>query len=52
MASGQFGRAADVLTQRFNAVQDGDWKRASHLDAFPDSNRFLTGRDEQELITS
>ena len=48
---GQFGRAADVLTQTFKAVdmalQDGDLKRASHLVLLIDSNQLLTGRDEQ-----
>ena len=55
LAAGQFGRAADVATQRYKAIemamQDGDWKRASHLELLPDAKRLLTGRDEQELIT-
>ena len=36
LAAGQFGRAADVATQRCiameMAMQDGDWKRAPHLE--------------------
>ena len=48
-------RAADVATQRHKAmemaIQDGDGKRASHLELLPDAKRLLTGRDEQELIT-
>ena len=52
LAAGQFGRAADVATQHYTAtemaVQDGDWKRGSHLKLLPDANRLLTGRDEQE----
>ena len=55
LAAGQFGRAADVATQRYKAVemamQDGDWKRVSHLELLPDAKRLLTERDEQELIT-
>ena len=55
LAAGQFGRAADVATQRYKAIdmamQDGDWNRASHLELLPDAKRLLTGRDEQELIT-
>ena len=55
LAAGQFGRAADVATQRYKAIemamQDGDWKRASNLELLPDAKRLLTGRDEQELIT-
>ena len=55
LAAGQFGRAADVATQRYKAIemamQDGVWKRTSHLELLPDAQRLLTGRDEQELIT-
>ena len=55
LAAGQFGQAVDVATQRYKdievAMQDGDWKRASHLELLPDAQRLLTGRDEQELIT-
>ena len=47
LAASQFGRAADVATQRFKAIevamQDGDWKRASHLELLPDATRLLTG---------
>ena len=54
MAAGEFGRAADLVTQRFKAVEmalhDGDWTRAAHLELLPDSKRLLTSRDEEELI--
>ena len=54
LAAGQFGRAADVATQRYKvveiAMQDGDWKRASHLELMADAKRLFAGRDEQELI--
>ena len=47
LAAGQFGRAADVATQRHKAIeiamQDGDGKRASHLELWPDAKRLLTG---------
>ena len=38
LAAVQFDRAADVATQRYKAtemaMQNGDWKRATHLDLF------------------
>ena len=50
LAAGQFGRAADVATQRYKAtemaMQDGDWKGAPHLELLPDGKRLLTGREE------
>ena len=54
LAVGEFGRAADLVTQRFKAVEmalhDGDWTRATHLELLPDPKRLLTSRDEEELI--
>ena len=32
------------------AMQDGGWKRASHLELLPDAKRLRTGRDDQELV--
>ena len=46
--------AADVATQRYKAnevaTQDGDWRRASHVELLPDAMRLLMARDELELI--
>ena len=54
LAVGEFGRAADLVTQRFKAVEmalhDGDWTRATHLELLPDPKRLLASRDEEELI--
>ena len=54
LAVGEFGRAADLVTQRFKAVEmalhDGDWTRATHLELLADPKRLLTSRDEEELI--
>ena len=54
VAVGEFGRAADLVTQRFKAVEmalhDGDWTRATHLELLPGPKRLLTSGDEEELI--
>ena len=43
MASGDSSRAADVLSQRFKAIEmalhDGEWSRASHVEILPRTGR-------------
>ena len=54
LAAGETGRAADLLAQRFKAVElslhDGDWSRATHLELLPPSGRHLTSREEETLV--
>ena len=50
LASGEYARAADLITQRLKAVKmalhDGTWERATHVELLPDTRRLLTSRDE------
>ena len=54
MASGDYGRAADVLSQRFKAIElalhDGEWSRASHVEILPQTGRPLLSRQEEPLV--
>ena len=54
MASGDYGRAADVLSQRFKAIEmalhDGEWPRASHVEILPQTGRPLLSRQEEALV--
>ena len=54
MASGDYGRAADVLSQRFKAIEmalhDGEWSRASHVEILPQTGRPLLSRQEEALV--
>ena len=54
MASGDHGRAADVLSQRFKAIEvalhDGEWSRASHVEILPQTGRPLLSRQEEALV--
>ena len=53
-ASGHYGRAADVLSQRFKAIEmalhDGEWSRASHVEILPQTRRPLLSRQEEALV--
>ena len=54
MASGDYDRAADVLSQRFKAIEmalhDGEWSRASHVEILPQTGRPLLSRQEEALV--
>ena len=54
MALGDYGRAADVLSQLFKAIEmalhDGEWSRASHVEILPQTGRPLLSRQEEALV--
>ena len=54
MASGDYVRAADVLSQRFKAIEmvlhDGEWSRASHVEILPQTGRPFLSRQEEALV--
>ena len=53
-SQGETGRGADLLAQRFKAVElslhDGDWSRATHPELLPPNERHLTSREEKTLV--
>ena len=53
LARGQAGEAADVLAQRFKALEkasvDGTWERAQYLELVPPEGASLLDRDEEAM---
>ena len=54
LLGGNIGRAADILTQRFRALETavahGGWSLATHMELVPSDEISLTSPVEQEML--
>ncbi len=54
LLGGNIGRAADILTQRFRALEaavaHGGWSLATHMELVPSDEISLTSPVEQEML--